>query len=97
MSVPAGERLRRAWLALCGKDVPHWSAGQIATINYEMAEGIIHEIRDTLAMVGCCHGHDMEDTPPMFYREAILCAIKKAHDQGAAVRERDQEMGERVK
>lgn len=70
-------------------EMASWTPGQIDAINAEMAAGIIAEIRDTLKELGCCHGHDMASTPPMFYREAILCAMAKAKKEGAeAERER---------
>ena len=67
-------------LALLEKAQTHteWTPAQIDSINYEMAEGIIQEIRQTLEDLGCLHGHNMENAPPMFYREAILCAVAKA-------------------
>ena len=73
-------RCRHAWNVLRGRSDAHWSAAQINTINYEMAEGIIAEIHEVLEELGCCCDHDMQSTPPMFYREAILCAIKKARE-----------------
>ena len=74
-------RARHAWNVLRGIGDAHWSAEQINQISYEMAEGIIVEIGQTLVELGCCHGHDMKSTPPMFYREAILCAMKKTRDE----------------
>jgi hypothetical protein len=76
---------------------PKWTKKQIAGINAEMAEGVIHEIAEVLAANGCCHGHDVTHTPPMFYPEMINCAIlnairaarascaKVAADQGGTV------------
>lgn len=61
---------------------PEWTPAQVDSINYEMSEQIIAEIRETLEQLGCCHGHDMKSTPPMFYREAILCAVKAAWERG---------------
>jgi len=77
-------RARHAWNVLVGRSDAHWSAEQTTMINYEMAKSIIAEIRGTLEELGCCHGHDMKATPPMFYREAILCAMAKAREEGRA-------------
>ena len=76
-------RARHAWNVLRGRSDAHWSAEQINQINYEMAEGIIAEIRETLEKLDCCHGNAAE-TMPMFYREAILCAMEKAREEGRA-------------
>ena len=60
--------------------------GSYFTSEYsiEGAEQIIVEIRQTLEDLGCCHGHKMKSTPPMFYREAILCAVQNARNEGRA-------------
>jgi len=68
-----------------------WTKKQIAQINAEMAEGVIHEIGEALASVGCFHGHDIASTPPMLYPEMIVCAVAHAYEEGRRIeRDRDQ-------
>ncbi len=55
-----------------------------AEFNCEMADGCLHEIAETLEQLGCCHGHDGKGTPPMMYREWMLCAMKHKVDAATA-------------
>lgn len=74
-------RARHAWNVLRGRSDAHWTAEQINQINYEMADGILREIGDLLSHVGCCHGASAgHGTAPMFYPEAIMCALKYARE-----------------
>ena len=78
-------RIRDAWMCLRGQSYAHWTPDQIDQINYEMAEGTIDEIGDVLRANGCCcDAHAMDATPPMFYPEAIVCALKAAYKRGLA-------------
>jgi hypothetical protein len=65
------QRKRRA------RNLTDWNSVDIDEINNEMGDGIIAEIGEVLAEVGCCHGHDIKATPPMMYPEMILCAVKR--------------------
>jgi hypothetical protein len=50
-------------------------------VNKDMGEGIIFEIGETLRELPCMHGEAGEGhkgTPPMFYREMILCCMARA-------------------
>ena len=38
-------------------------------------------IAEGLEKVGCCHGHDIESTPPMSYDDMIYCAVAKREKQ----------------
>jgi hypothetical protein len=56
------------------------AAGRAATVNRLIddlqSDGeVFCMIATALEKVGCCHGHDMSSTPPMFYDDAIYCAI----------------------
>jgi len=52
---------------------------QIAELNAEMADGILIEIRDLLTELGCCHDKGTHAaTPPMMFREWIICTMAKA-------------------
>lgn len=77
-------RVKRAWRALRGDyDMSCWTPEQVDAVNYEMAEGIISEMGEVLERFGCDHGHDMKDTPPMMYPEAMVCALKHAAENHA--------------
>ncbi len=55
---------------------------QVEKLNAEMGEEIIAEIADLLAAFGCCHGHEIATTPPMFYPEMARCALLAAYNRG---------------
>lgn len=52
---------------------------RICEINDDMSTGIFNEIGEMLEGMGCSCGEQQtrENTPPMFYREWILCVMKK--------------------
>lgn len=46
----------------------------------DVIEGLkwsLGEVADTLGKIGCCHGHDTANTPPMMYPEWIGCVMAK--------------------
>jgi len=47
-----------------------------------------------LEQVGCRHGHDISNTPPMCYDDAILCAIGQRENEIAKLREELREANE---
>lgn len=58
-------------------------ARSIRLLEFDQASSweIFNELRHTLAAVGCRHGHDHAATPPMFFREWLLCALGKAKER----------------
>ena len=71
---------------------------KIEGINNDMANGIIAEIRQLLESMPCMHGqHDRGKTPPMMFREWILCAFSKARLQsGERMQDAAASIGEQV-
>lgn len=53
--------------------------------NLEMANGCLGMIREDLAALGCCHGHDSSATPPMMYNDWIRCVVAKRERVDAAL------------
>jgi hypothetical protein len=47
----------------------------------DMSDGCLDMVAEALAKVGCCHGHDIELTPPMSYSDMIYCAVAKREKQ----------------
>ena len=65
---------------------PH-SKKRLAEINADMASEIIAEIGELLQELPCMHGMPhSKSTPPMFYRENIICIM-------AMLRKRITELG----
>lgn len=49
---------------------------EIEELNAEMADEILREIGETVDGLPCCHGPSRTgSTPPMFYRERMLCVV----------------------
>lgn len=54
---------------------PEMTEEQIQQINYEMAEGIIHEVMSLIEQEPCLHEKKCEVSPPMMLREAVMCVL----------------------
>lgn len=52
----------------------------------QMAGEILIEVGLTLKALGCRHGQGHSDTPPMMFREWLLCAVGKREDEITALR-----------
>ncbi len=62
-----------------------WTAERIKEVNAEIAECIIHDVRETLTKAGCCHGPGSHaDTPSMWLPEWIRCCLAAAYQRGKA-------------
>ena len=61
-------------------------------INADMGDAILDEIAGTLKELGCSHGPDAHlSTPPMFYREWMLCVM------GSAIRSATRDLEAQVR
>ena len=61
-------------------------------INADMGDDILDEIAGTLKELGCSHGPDAHlSTPPMFYREWMLCVM------GSAIRSATRDLEAQVR
>lgn len=57
----------------------HWWE-QSVDMELDFSHFLKAEVRQLLEHHGCKHGHNMDNTPPMFYPEALACALARAKD-----------------
>ena len=83
---PEGLRARaRDWCVANLNPFSEWTIDELATAftalvaeaRQESAgfEWCLDEIKNTLAGLGCSHGHEHAKTPPMMYPEWIVCVV----------------------
>jgi hypothetical protein len=68
-----------------------------AELNTEMAGGCLSEIRGFLESQECCHGKPHPGaTPPMMYREWIMCVMAKQQKRSDALEAENERLRELV-
>jgi len=56
---------------------------QCVDMEIDFGNYLTGEVRRILEDRGCHHGHNLSSTPPMFYPEALICALHHQRSEGS--------------